>query len=56
VALGLAIFAVVRLVQKINAAHPLHGVSVNVGWGVILVLGAAVVATLLTLFEATQNR
>jgi hypothetical protein len=56
VALGLSIFAIVRLVQKLNAAHPLHGVSLDVGWGIILVLGAAVLATLLTLFEATQNR
>ncbi len=56
VSLGLSIFAVVRLVQKINDAHPSHGVSVNVGWGVILVLGAAVVATLVTLFEVTKGR
>jgi hypothetical protein len=56
VSLGLSIFAVVRLVQKINDAHPTHGVSVNVGWGVILVLGASVVATLITLFEVTKGR
>ncbi len=56
VSLGLSIFAVVRLVQKINDAHPSHGVSVNVGWGVILVLAASVVATLITLFEVTKSR
>lgn len=56
VSLGLSIYAVVRLAQKLNQAHTPHGVSVNVGWGVILVLGAAVVATLISLFEVTRNR
>jgi hypothetical protein len=56
VSLGLSIYAVVRLVQKINDAHPAHGVSVNVGWGVLLVLGASVLATLITLFEVTKGR
>jgi hypothetical protein len=56
VSLGLSIFAVVRLVQKINDAHPSHGVSVNVGWGVILLLAASVVATLITLFEVSKGR
>lgn len=56
VSLGLAIYAVVRLVQTINNLRPLHGVSVSIGWGVILVLGAAAVATLISLFEVTQNR
>jgi hypothetical protein len=31
-------------------------VTVNIGWGVILTLGAAVVATLIALFELTRNR
>jgi hypothetical protein len=56
VSLGLSIYAVVRLVQKLNDAHTPHGVSVNVGWGVILTLGAAVVATMIALFEVTRNR
>ena len=56
ISLGLSIFAVVRLVQKINDAHPLHGVSVNIGWGAILMLAAAVVATLITLYEVTKSR
>jgi hypothetical protein len=56
VTLGLAIYAVVRLVQKINAAHPLHGTTIGIGWGVILVLGAAVLATLVTIAELTRSR
>ena len=56
VTLGLAIYAVVRLVQKINAAHPLHGTTIGIGWGVILVLGAAVIATLVTIAELTRSR
>lgn len=56
VCLGLSIYAVVRLVQKINHVHPLHGVTLNIGSGVILVLGAAAVATLILLYEVTQNR
>ena len=55
VTLGLAIYAVVRLVQKINAAHPLHGTTIGIGWGVILVLGAAVIATLVTIAELTRS-
>jgi len=54
--LGLAIYAVVRLVQKINAAHPLHGTTIGIGWGVIVVLGAAVIATLVTIAELTRSR
>lgn len=54
--LGLSIYAVVRLAQKLNQAHVPHGVSLNVGWGVMLTLGAAALATLLSLFEATKNR
>jgi hypothetical protein len=54
--LGLSIYAVVRLAQKLNQLHAPHGVSVNVGWGVILTLGAAVGATLIGLFEVTRNR
>ena len=45
-----------RLVEKLRSAHPIHGISLNVGWGAILVLGAAVVATLVSLFEVSQNR
>jgi hypothetical protein len=56
VTLGLAIYAVVRLVQKINAAHPLHGTTIGIGWGVILVLGAAVIATLVSIAELTRSR
>ncbi len=56
VSLGLSIFVVVRLVQKINGTHALRGVSVSVGWGAILLLAAAVVATLITLLEVTKNR
>jgi hypothetical protein len=54
--LGVSIYAVVRLAQKLNQAHVPRGVTVNVGWGVILTLGAAVLATLLALFEATRSR
>jgi hypothetical protein len=43
-------------VQKINAAHPLHGTTIGIGWGVILVLGAAVLATLVTIAELTRSR
>jgi hypothetical protein len=56
VTLGLAIYAVVRLIQKINAAHPLHGTTIGIGWGVILVLGAAVIATLVSIAELTRSR
>jgi hypothetical protein len=56
VSLAVSIFAVVRLVQKINDAHSTHGVNVNLGWGVILVLAASVVATLVTLYEVTRAR
>ena len=56
VGLGLSIFVVIRLVEKLRSAHPVHGTSFNVGWGAILVLGAAVVATLISLLEATRNR
>ncbi len=53
---GLSIYAVVRLAQKLNQVHSPAGVTVNVGWGVILTLGASVVATLIALFELTRNR
>jgi len=53
---GLSTFAVVRLAQKLNAAHPGHGVSLGVGWGLVLVLGAAVVATLISFYELTRSR
>jgi hypothetical protein len=56
VSLGLSTYAVVRLAQKLNETHTPHGVTVNMGWGVILVLGAAVIATLMSLFEVTRNR
>jgi hypothetical protein len=56
VSLGLSIYVVVRLVQKINGLHSSHGTSVSLGWGAILMLAAAVVATLITLFEVTKNR
>jgi hypothetical protein len=56
VSLGLSIFVIVRLIEKLRSAHPIHGTSFNVGWGAILVLGAAVVATLVSLFEVSQNR
>ena len=54
--LGLSIFVVARLVEKLRAVHPVHGTSFNVGWGAVLVLGAAVVATLVSLLEVTRNR
>jgi hypothetical protein len=54
--LGLSVYAVVRLAQKLNQAHAPHGVNVNMGWGLIMTLGAAVVATLVSLFEVTKNR
>lgn len=55
VTLGLSIYAVVRLAQKLSQVHT-HGVTLNVGWGLILTLGAAAVATLISLFEITRNR
>jgi hypothetical protein len=54
--LGLSIYAVVRLAQKLNQVHTPHGVTINVGWGVIMTLGGAVIATLVALFEVTRNR
>lgn len=54
--LGVSIFAVVRLSQKLSATHTARGVTLSVGWGVILTLGAAALATLITLFEVTRNR
>jgi hypothetical protein len=54
--LGLAIYAVVRVIQKLDAAHPPRKTTVGIGWGVILLLGAAVVAVILSLYEATRSR
>lgn len=54
--LGLSIYAVVRVAQKLSATNTPRGVTLSVGWGVILTLGAAAVATLITLFEVTRNR
>jgi hypothetical protein len=51
VGVGLGIYVVVRLLQKINNAHVPSGASVNIGWGALLVLSAAVVAALLAIFE-----
>ena len=48
---GLGVYVVVRLLQKINAAHVPHGASVDIGWGALLVLGAAVVAALVAISE-----
>jgi hypothetical protein len=56
VSLGLSIYVVVRLVQKINDLHTARGTSVSLGWGAILLLATAVMATLITLFEVTKNR
>jgi hypothetical protein len=54
--LGLSIYAVVRLVEKLDAAHAPHGVSLDVGWGVIMVLGASAVATMFALYELSRSR
>jgi hypothetical protein len=54
--LGLSTYAVVRLAQKLNRIHTPHGVTVGIGWGLVLTLGAALVATLISLFELTKNR
>jgi hypothetical protein len=56
VSLGLSIYAVVRLAQKLNATHTPHGVTVGIGWGLILTLGAAALATLIAIYQLTQNR
>jgi hypothetical protein len=48
---GLGIYVVVRLLQKINAAHVPQGASVDIGWGALLVLAAAVVAALVAISE-----
>jgi hypothetical protein len=54
--LGLSIYVVVRLLQKLHNVHTVRGTSFDVGWGALLVLGAAVVATLISLLEVTHNR
>jgi hypothetical protein len=56
VSLGLSTYAVVRLAQKLNRIHTPHGVTLGIGWGLVLTLGAALVATLISLFELTKNR
>jgi hypothetical protein len=48
---GLGIYVVVRLLQKINTVHVPQGTSVDIGWGAVLVLGAAVVAALVAISE-----
>jgi hypothetical protein len=48
---GLGIYVVVRLLQKINQAHIPSGTSVDIGWGALLVLSAAVVAALVAISE-----
>jgi hypothetical protein len=48
---GLGIYVVVRLLQKINEARVPHGTSVNLGWGAMLLLGAAVVGALVAISE-----
>ena len=56
VSLGLSTFAVVRLAQKLNQTHTPHGVTLGIGWGLVLTLGAALLATSMSLFELTKNR
>jgi predicted permease len=51
VAVGLGIYVVVRLLQKINEVHVPNGASVDIGWGALLVLGAAVVAAVIAISE-----
>lgn len=54
--LGLASYAVVRLAQKLGAAHPPGSITVGIGWGLLLVLGGAFMAVLVSLYQATRNR
>jgi hypothetical protein len=51
VTVGFGIYVVVRLLQKINELHVPQGASVDLGWGAILVLGAAIVAALLAISQ-----
>jgi len=48
---GLGIYVVVRLLQKINASHVPLGASVDIGWGALLLLSASVVAALTAISE-----
>jgi hypothetical protein len=50
-----AIYDMFRIVQKINEVPTSGAANVSVGWGLICVLGAAVLATLVTLLKLIQR-
>ncbi len=50
-----AIYDMFRIVQKINQVPTSGAASVSVGWGLICVLSAAVLATLVTLLKLIQR-
>jgi hypothetical protein len=51
----LAIYDMLRIVQKINQVPAAVGADVSVGWGLICVLSAAVLATLIALVRLLQR-
>ena len=50
-----AIYDMFRIVQKINQVPTSGAANVSVGWGLICVLSAAVLATLVTLLKLIQR-
>jgi len=50
-----AIYDMFRIVQKIDQVPASAGATVSVGWGLICVLSAAVLATLITLVRLVQR-
>jgi fluoride ion exporter CrcB/FEX len=50
-----AIYDMFRIVQKINQVPALTGADVSVGWGLICVLSAAVLATLVAIVRLLQR-
>jgi fluoride ion exporter CrcB/FEX len=50
-----ALYDMFRIVQKINQVPAAAGTDVSVGWGLICVLSAAVLATLITIMRLLQR-
>jgi hypothetical protein len=50
-----AIYDMFRIVQKISQVPGQAGTNVSVGWGLICVLSAAVLATLIALVRLLQH-
>jgi hypothetical protein len=53
--LGFAVYDMFRIVQKVSQVHVSAGANVSVGWGLIMVLSAAVLATLVALFRLASR-